>query len=74
MFVVSKRNIILPGPDGKKFRMSREYMGEVPGWAAKSDYFKALVKDGKVIVSGSRKDKDVQKAEDPPSTPSGEDQ
>ena len=54
MLVVSKRNIILPGPNGERFHMARDYMGPVPGWAEKSAYFRALVEDGKVIVSESR--------------------
>ena len=58
MLVVSKRNIILPGPNGERFHMARDYMGPVPGWAERSAYFRALVEDGKVIVSESRKKKE----------------
>lgn len=72
MFIVSKRNIILPGPDGQKFHIPRDYVGEVPAWAAKTDYFKALVKDQKIIISKSKKDKDIQAAEEPPEAPSGD--
>lgn len=63
MFVVSKRNIILPGPDGEKFRMPRDYMGPVPAWAEESAYLKALAEDGKVIISASGRDRDVEAAE-----------
>lgn len=63
MFVVSKRNIILPGPDGEKFHMPRDYMGPVPAWAEGSAYLKALAADGKVIISDSGKDKDIDTAE-----------
>lgn len=55
MFVVSKRNIMLPGPDGQKFHMPRDFMGRVPAWAEKSAYLKALAADGKVILSKSPK-------------------
>lgn len=72
MFIVSKRNIILPGPDGHKFRIPKDYMGEAPAWAAKSDYFKALVKDGKIVISKSKKDKDIQAAEESPEAPGGD--
>ncbi len=58
MFVVSKRNIILPGPNGEKFRMAKDYMGPVPAWAEDSAYLNALVKDGKVILSANGSDKD----------------
>lgn len=63
MFVVSKRNIILPGPNGEKFRMPRDYMGPVPAWAEESAYLKALAEDGKVIISDSGRDKDIDAAE-----------
>lgn len=63
MFVVSKRNIILPSPNGEKFHMPRDYMGPVPAWAEKSAYLKALAEDGKVIISASGRDKDVDAAE-----------
>lgn len=61
MFVVSKRNIILPGPDGEKFHMPRDYMGPVPAWAEDSAYLKALAADGKVIISASGRDRDFDK-------------
>lgn len=63
MFVVSKRNIILPGPNGEKFHMPRDYMGPVPAWAEESAYLKALAEDGKVIISASGRDKDIDAAE-----------
>lgn len=63
MFVVSKRNIILPGPNGEKFHMPRDYMGPVPAWAEESAYLKALAEDGKVIISDSARDKDIDEAE-----------
>ena len=58
MFVVSRRNIILPGPNGERFRMEKDYMGPVPAWAEDSAYLKALAADGKVILSASGTDKD----------------
>lgn len=58
MFVFSKRNIILPGPNGEKFRMPKDYMGAVPAWAEDSTYLKALMADGKVVLSESGTDKD----------------
>ena len=63
MFVVSKRNIILPGPSGEKFHMPRDYMGPVPAWAEDSTYLKALEADGKVIISATGRDKDIDAAE-----------
>lgn len=67
MFVVSKRNIIIPSSDGKTSHfIAKDYVGEVPEWVAKTSYFKALVKDGKITVSASKKDKDIDKAEETP--------
>lgn len=51
MVVISKRNIILPGPDGRKFHMPKDYIGTVPEWAEKSAYLRALIADGKVLVT-----------------------
>lgn len=63
MFVVSKRNIIVPNQDRSvEFHIPKDFMGEVPTWVSESPYFKSLVKDGKVIVSKSKKDSDVDAA------------
>lgn len=48
MIVHSKRNIVLPGPDGQSFRLTRDYIGPVPAWAEKSAYLAALAKDKKI--------------------------
>ena len=61
MFVVSNKNIILPGPNGESFRLTRGYMGPVPAWAEDSAYLRALAADGKVILSASGTDKDFDK-------------
>lgn len=60
MFVVSKRNIILPSSDGTQtFALAKGFMGEIPDWAADTSYFQALVADGKIGVPATKKDKDV---------------
>lgn len=54
MFVLSKRNIVIPAPDGSAaVRLRAGMMETVPGWAAETDYFRALVRDGKVVPSGA---------------------
>ena len=61
-FVISNRNIVIPSPDGReRVQLPRGFMGAVPDWAPKTDYFKALVADGKLIVSESKSDKDLEK-------------
>ena len=62
MFVVSKRNIEIPAPDGSAVvRLRAGLMETVPDWAAKTAYFQALVKDGKIVPSGIS-DKETQAA------------
>lgn len=58
MFIVSNRNIVIPGPAGTEpCRLARGYVGPVPDWVPKTPYFKALVSDGKIVLSGkSRRD------------------
>ena len=64
MLVLSKRNIVIPAPDGSTaVRLAREQLAEVPDWAAKTDYFQALVKDGKIVLTG-RSDKETQAADE----------
>ena len=63
MFVMSNRNVVIPSPDGKaSVRLHRGQMATVPDWAPKTAYFKALVADGKLVVSDSSKDRDQEKA------------
>ena len=59
MFVMSRRNILLPGPNGERFRLPKDYLGPVPAWAEDSEYLKTLAADGKVILSASGTDKDL---------------
>lgn len=61
-FVLPNRNIIIPGPDGKRScRLTKGTMNSVPDWVPETAYFKALVSDGKVVLSTSGKDKDVRR-------------
>ena len=64
MFVLPKRNIILPSPDGSKtVRVRRGVLDTIPDWAAETAYFKALVAEGKIVVTTAR-DRDTQAAEE----------
>lgn len=64
MFVLSKRNIIIPAPDGSTaVRLARGQLAEVPDWAEKTDYFQALVADGKIVPT-DKSDKSTQQAAD----------
>lgn len=66
MFVLSKRNIVLPSPDGSAaVRLRRGDMADLPDWAANTEYFQGLVADGKLVVTG-KDDKTAQKAAEKP--------
>lgn len=66
MFVLSRRNIIIPSPDGtQSVRVSKGFLGEIPDWAAKTEYFQSLVADGKIVPTG-KSDKETQKAAEKP--------
>ena len=60
MFIFSKRNIILPSPDGStSVRVKRGFVGEIPDWAAATPYFQSLAADGKIVPTGTA-DKETQ--------------
>lgn len=62
MFVLSKRNVIVPAPDGSTaIALRRDVMTDIPEWAAQTDYFQALVRDGKIVPTGTS-DRESQKA------------
>lgn len=63
MFILAKRSVILPSRDGTmKHNVKRDFMGDIPDWAAETAYFRALVADGKIVIPDSHKDKDTQAA------------
>ena len=50
MFIISKRRVILPSRDGTRSHLvPRDYIGEIPDWAADTDYFRSLVMMGKLV-------------------------
>ena len=62
MFVLCKRNVIIPAPDGSTaVALRRDVMTDIPEWAAQTNYFQALVRDGKIVPTGTS-DKESQKA------------
>lgn len=67
MFIMSKRNIELPSPDGRqKHAVKKGFIGDIPDWAADTPYFRALVEDGKIVVPASKKDGDIATAAEEP--------
>lgn len=54
MFVLAKRNLIIPGAPGvKPVVLKKDGFAAVPDWAAETRYFKELVGDGKIIITGT---------------------
>ena len=65
MVVVSHRNIIIPAPDGSTaFNLPKGYIGKIPTWVERTEYFNLLVKDGKISVTESTKDKALEDADE----------
>ena len=63
MFLLSHRNVILSTRGGDETRfIPRDFLGDVPDRFCASPYFEALVKDGKIAIPKSGKDKDVADA------------
>lgn len=63
MVIMSKRNVIIPAPNGETGKyIPKDYIGEIDKWVTETDYFKSLVADGKIVISASIKDKDIDKA------------
>ena len=67
MFVLAKRNIIIPGPDPgtRPVILKKDGFADVPDSIAETAYFKALVADGKIVAT-DHSDKAVQAAAEKP--------
>lgn len=65
MLVLAKRNIIVPS-EGGVVALHRDVVEDVPDAITKSVYFQGLVKDGKIVIPESRRDRDVQAAAEKP--------
>lgn len=58
MFITAHRNVIIP-IGGTAYPISRGFVGEVPDQVAQTAYFQALVRDGKISIPASKKDRDI---------------
>lgn len=67
MFVLAKRNIIIPAPAPgvEPLVLKKDGFATVPDWAVQTAYFKALVADGKIVAT-EHSDKAVQTAAEKP--------
>lgn len=65
MFILARRNILLPTADhSETFRINSGDLVEVPDRFCETAYFRALVKDGKIAVPETRKDQDIIQADE----------
>lgn len=63
MFVLAKRNIVLPTADHtERLMLHKDAFEDVPERFTSTAYFAELVRDGKIVIPESRKDKDVEAA------------
>lgn len=62
MFIMTKQAVLFHRPDGVKFAAPNGFMGSAPDWIGETRQFREQVADGKIIVTKSTKDKEVQKA------------
>lgn len=62
MFIMTKQAVLFRRPDGAKFAAPNGFMGSAPDWIGETRQFREQVADGKIIVTESTKDKEVQKA------------
>ena len=67
MFILAKRNILLPGkePGAAPVRLKKDLFATVPDSAADTNYFRELVADGKIVVT-NHSDKAIQTAAEKP--------
>lgn len=64
MFIVSKRNIVIPGERGRAgASIPKDFAGEIPDCVGENAYFKMLVEDGKILLPEKAEKKSREKAE-----------
>ena len=64
MFIMTKQAVLFHRPDGVKFAAPNGFMGSAPDWIGETRQFREQVADGKIIVTETTKDKEIQKAKE----------
>lgn len=62
MLVVAQKNNYLFRSNGENYLLKRGVLTSVPAWVAADPWFRDLCAAGKIAVSESAKDKEVEKA------------
>lgn len=63
MFVMTKQAVLFRRPDGETFYAPNNYVGAVPDWVTETKQFQRQAAAGKIVVSQTSKDKDLEAAE-----------
>lgn len=63
MFVMTKQAVLFRRPDGETFYAPNGYVGAVPDWVTETKQFQRQAAAGKIVVSQTSKDKDLEAAE-----------
>lgn len=68
MFIMSKKNFLIPRADGSRYMIRKDYIGDIPEDVAKTWLVQAAIKDGSIATPASHLDGDLRasdaKAED----------
>jgi len=68
MFITCKKSVRIQ-EGGKVCQFPRDYVGNAPDWVVRHWYFKALVKDGTIVVSETKVPPELPKQDTPPDKP-----
>lgn len=63
MFIVSKRNFVIPRKDGSTFLIPKDFIGQIPDDVAQHWLVQAGLKDGTIAAPESAADKEIYKAD-----------
>lgn len=64
MFVMSKRNFLVPRADGTRYMIRKDYIGDIPEDVANSWLVQAAIKDGGIATPSSHLDGDLRASSD----------
>ncbi len=64
MFIIAKRNFLIPRADGTMFPIVKDVATELPADVSEHWLVKAAIADGLIIAPKTTKDKDIVKADE----------
>ena len=63
MFIVSKRNFVIPRADGTAFKIAKDFIGEIPADVSQHWLVQAGLKDGTIAAPATSADREIYKAD-----------